>query len=83
MRGVRVKDPQHRIRTDKAKALESAADGEATKRGHTYVGTEHILFAILSNDGLGQTILNALGVSYGDAVAKFEELMRRQPSGRD
>lgn len=64
-------------RTDRAARLDELADAEAEKRGHTYVGTEHLLFALLAGEGVARTILNDLGVDYEAADAKFTELMNR------
>lgn len=63
--------------TPKAKrVLELAAD-EARRMRHNYIGTEHLLLAILrEKDGLGSLILRKLGVDFDAAraqVANFRD----------
>lgn len=50
--------------TERLKTCIRIADEEASKMGHNYIGTEHIVLAILVNgDGMGASILKGLGVT--------------------
>ena len=71
-RGERVAlTPEHL--TPRAKGVLERAIREARKLGHTYVGTEHILLAILTQqDGYAVLFLNELGV---DSVNLYSELL--------
>ncbi len=54
--------------TPRAKKLLSMAGSEAKALNHNYVGTEHILLAILrDNDGLAWHALTTAGLNYDDA----------------
>ena len=59
--------------TKKAQAILSVSKEEATKLGHSYIGTEHLLLGILSTDSVGCKILNEKGVFYKDALNKIEK----------
>jgi ATP-dependent Clp protease ATP-binding subunit ClpC len=45
-----------------AKVLELAVR-EALRLGHNYIGTEHILIALVSYEGLGGDVLRELGLT--------------------
>ena len=55
---------------------------EALRLGHNYIGTEHVLLALLENED-GDGILSGLGVdkrtSESRIAAVIEEIVRRQP----
>ncbi|GAB3700242.1 Clp protease N-terminal domain-containing protein [Saccharopolyspora tripterygii] len=55
---------------------------EALRMGHNYVGTEHILLALLENEN-GEGVLSGLGLdkrtSEAHITAAIEEIMRQQP----
>src|SRR5215471_10290215 len=49
--------------TERARQVLVIAQQEAEASGHSYIGTEHLLIALLrEEDGLGQIVLKALGV---------------------
>ena len=74
-RGERISlTPEHL--TPRAKGVLERAIREARKLGHTYVGTEHILLAILTQqDGYAVLFLNELGADstnlYGELLAEL------------
>jgi ATP-dependent Clp protease ATP-binding subunit ClpC len=50
--------------------------GEAVSLGHNYVGTEHLLLALLGGvGGMGAAILQGFGVDHERARAKVVELL--------
>ncbi|TWF94268.1 Clp protease N-terminal domain-containing protein [Saccharopolyspora dendranthemae] len=55
---------------------------EALRMGHNYVGTEHILLALLENEN-GEGVLSGLGLdkrtSEAHITAAIEEIVRQQP----
>ena len=68
--------------TPKAKrVLELAAD-EARRMRHNYVGTEHLLLALLrEKDGLAAAVLRRLGLNLGKARAQVLEYLIPDKSG--
>ena len=75
--------------TPRTKRILEISAVEARRLGHNYVGTEHILMAIIRDgDGVAAKILNLLGVSlatfYADIVRSIEgnpEAAEAQPQG--
>ncbi len=59
-----------------AKLLGERAPAEATALGHNYIGTEHMLLAILRQpEGMGANILNVLSVEIDQVRARVLQLM--------
>src|SRR4028119_21513 len=69
--------------TPKAKrVLELAAD-EARRMKHNYIGTEHLLLALLrEKDGLAATVLRKLGLNLDKARKQVEEYLGPEASGQ-
>ena len=66
--------------TDRARSVLTLAQEEARLMNHGFIGTEHILLGLIREDeGVGGTALKNLGVSYGAARDKVEEVIG--PSG--
>ena len=56
--------------------LELAGEYEALDLGHNYIGTEHILLALLrEGNGFAARVLTELGVDYASVKAKTIELL--------
>ncbi|MFG2040985.1 Clp protease N-terminal domain-containing protein [Dactylosporangium sp. NPDC048998] len=54
--------------TDRARTVVRVAKQEADELGHQAIGTEHIVLALLRDDGgIGHTVLRACGIEY-DAI---------------
>ena len=69
---------ERKIRTDRAADLDVLADIEAEKRGHKYVGSEHILLAMLATDrGIAAGVLAKMGVTYQMVSDEFDALIGR------
>lgn len=55
--------------TDKARKVMSLAQDEAKSLGQMYVGTEHLLLALIKEgDGIAAQALAQLDVSYGETL---------------
>jgi len=71
--------------TDRARSVLTLAQEEARLMNHGFIGTEHILLGLIREDeGVSGTALKNLGVSYGAARDKVEEvigLSGAMPSG--
>jgi len=67
--------------TDKAKRALYAAHEHAAARGHGYVGSEHILLALLSAPGAAERALTAAGVTRTFAEQAVERQMGRGEGG--
>jgi ATP-dependent Clp protease ATP-binding subunit ClpA len=65
--------------TPSAAALTDLARQEALKRGHRYIGTEHILLAILRQDRVAAGVLQSLGVTYENASKAIDFVLGREP----
>lgn len=63
----------------RSRAMMVAAQEEARALKHDYLGTEHILLALLAVDGGAADILQALGVELEAARAKVQELVGEGP----
>jgi ATP-dependent Clp protease ATP-binding subunit ClpA len=62
--------------TEKAKNVLTAAQDEATRAGHAYIGTEHVLAALLRvEDGVAARVLHGFGVTLPDARAAIARLL--------
>jgi ATP-dependent Clp protease ATP-binding subunit ClpA len=53
--------------TEKAKLTLMFAQVEAKQMNHNYIGTEHLLLALVATDGLAGKVLAELGVGLGEA----------------
>ena len=64
------------------KSVLKQAVKEALDLDHNYVGTEHLLLALLSTEGLARQILGNLGISYDAArdllVERLAEIVRQR-----
>lgn len=50
--------------TPRVRRTWAAAEAEANRRGHDYLGTEHLLLALLADrDGIAGRVLGELGVA--------------------
>jgi len=66
--------------SDSARQTLSRAEDAAREMNHEYVGTEHLLLAILQCDsGALTTSLRALGVDAGELRAQIERFVQRGP----
>jgi ATP-dependent Clp protease ATP-binding subunit ClpC len=64
--------------TDRARRALQVAGDEATALQHEYIGTEHILLALLHDrTGAAATILTTLGCDIAGIRAKIEEIAKR------
>ncbi|WP_283169764.1 ATP-dependent Clp protease ATP-binding subunit [Curtanaerobium respiraculi] len=67
--------------TDKARKVLVIAQDEARNLHQPYVGTEHILLALIKEkDGLAAQALNRLNVKYDDVVAGIREVATIDPN---
>lgn len=62
--------------TKKAQLVLGSSKKEASELGHSYIGTEHLLLGILSNDCVGCKILNEKNVFYQDV---FDLIKKNSP----
>lgn len=63
-----------------ARSVLARAEQEALHFNHEYVGTEHLLLAIVDDDsGLAFEVLNSLGVRGDDVRNEIEKLVQRGP----
>jgi len=63
--------------TDKARKALMVAQSEARKLHQPYVGTEHILLALLKErDGLASQALERLGLHYDEAVESIKQIVK-------
>jgi len=61
--------------TDKARKVMSLAQDEARNLGQMYVGTEHLLLALIKEgDGIAAQALSKLDVTYDETLATVKEL---------
>ena len=60
--------------TERAKKVLTLAQEEAERSHHSYIGTEHLLLAVLQADDGAARILNALGVEEHVARASIERV---------
>jgi Clp amino terminal domain, pathogenicity island component len=67
--------------TDQARHVLALAEQEARRLNHEYVGTEHLLLAIVGDDrGLAVEALRSLGIRAEDVRNEIEKLIQRGPS---
>ncbi len=71
--------------TDRARRVVVLAQEEARMRNHSYIGTEHILLALIDEgDGTGVKALESLGISLDAVRQQVEEIIgqgQHAPSG--
>ncbi|MGB4306001.1 MAG: ATP-dependent Clp protease ATP-binding subunit [Coprothermobacter proteolyticus] len=65
--------------SSEARRLLDIASEEARKLAHSYVGTEHLLLAILKEPSRVSSILNENGVFYDDVRKKVIEMGEQEP----
>jgi len=64
--------------TETMRAAMTEADGEATGFRHEYVGTEHVLLALLKQrTNVAQTMLKSRGVKCGELITATEHFVVR------
>ena len=64
--------------TERAKRLLTVAQEEAERSHHSYIGTEHLLIAVLmEEDGVAVTALNNLGVELDGVRSTIEAVLGR------
>ncbi len=64
--------------TERAKKVLTLAQEEAERSHHSYIGTEHLLLALLREDeGLASKVLHNLGVEIGKVRQTIESLLGR------
>ena len=50
--------------TPRVRRIQAAAEAEAEQRGHTFLGTEHLLLALAADpEGIASRVLRDLGVA--------------------
>ena len=67
--------------TDPAKRVLVLAQDEAMAQGHDYIGTEHVLLALVRGDGAAHDVLVGRGVRLDVARVIVEELVRGRRAG--
>jgi ATP-dependent Clp protease ATP-binding subunit ClpC len=71
--------------TDRARRVVVLAQEEARMRNHSFIGTEHILLALIDEgDGTGVKALESLGISRDEVRQQVEEIIgqgQHAPSG--
>jgi ATP-dependent Clp protease ATP-binding subunit ClpC len=71
--------------TDRARRVVVLAQEEARMRNHSFIGTEHILLALIDEgDGTGVKALESLGISLDAVRQQVEEIIgqgQHAPSG--
>jgi ATP-dependent Clp protease ATP-binding subunit ClpC len=68
--------------TPRAWTVMSSCIQEALKLGHNYIGTEHVLLALLNDDGVAAQVLSDLHVDHAAGTAKVVALLQQGPSAR-
>lgn len=63
--------------TDDAKAVLGMAQKEAEASGHSYIGSEHILLALLRQTGPGQNVLDGLGIDEAEVRDAVKHVLGR------
>jgi len=66
--------------TPRTKKVLEMAPHEAAQLGHNYIGTEHLLLALLrEGDGVGAQILSSSGIDVARALPQITQLMHSAP----
>ena len=64
--------------TTRAKKVIEIADEISIKLGHNYIGTEHILYGLVTEgEGVASKVLNNKGISQEKVLKRIEELLGR------
>jgi ATP-dependent Clp protease ATP-binding subunit ClpA len=70
--------------TDRARRAVTGAQEEARGLGHGYIGTEHLLLALLrEGDGIAARVLDSVGVTYDDIRATVAGVVGRGVGASD
>jgi ATP-dependent Clp protease ATP-binding subunit ClpC len=85
-RGTLAPPTGHIPFTPRAKTVLELASSEARDLSHDYIGTEHILLAVMrEGESAGAQVLRRSGVEFADVRHQIRQLMRRrqesQPPG--
>ena len=62
--------------TPKAKKMIELAMDEARNLGHNYIGTEHLLLAVIQDEGVAQQVLQSLGLDLGKTRQEVKDLLQ-------
>lgn len=66
--------------TPRTKTVVEYSLSEAQNLGHNYIGTEHLLLALLrEGDGIAAQLLKAMGLSFEDVVQEILQHMNEEP----
>jgi len=79
LRGAMVKSDQQVVEpalTARARRVVNSSRVEAGLLNHHYVGTEHILLALIKSDGLAGEILSEAGVYYEKVKEEVERILK-------
>ncbi len=76
-RGTEPPESGHIPFTPRAKKVLELSLRESQELGHTYIGTEHILLALIREGGVGAQLLAGAGVERDRARQQVIELLRR------
>ena len=74
-RGAQPPESGHIPFTPQAKKVLELSLGESMQLGHTYIGTEHILLALIREGGVGAQLLAGAGVEHHRARQQVLELL--------
>jgi ATP-dependent Clp protease ATP-binding subunit ClpA len=69
--------------TDRARNVAVDAQASARRLGHGYIGTEHILLALLQGDGIAARVLGSLGITPAAVEREVLAEVGRGPLGTD
>src|SRR5690242_8144613 len=68
--------------TERVRKVLAMAREEAAHLRHEYVGTEHLLLALLrEGEGVAATVLQNLGVDFDEVRDRIEEIVKKGKSG--
>jgi ATP-dependent Clp protease ATP-binding subunit ClpA len=67
--------------TERARWVVSNANAEANDFGHPYVGSEHLLLAMLKDTGLANGVLTGAGLTYGGVRTLLRQALGPSPLG--
>jgi ATP-dependent Clp protease ATP-binding subunit ClpC len=68
--------------TDRAKLAIAHAQNEANALGHNYVGTEHLLIALLREGGVGAAAMKEMGLDADRAIVAIKDVLGMEPASR-
>jgi len=66
--------------TPKAKRVFEQALQVARTQGHKYIGPEHLLYALVTEEGVATKVLRKLGVDIDTVKARLDELFGEEPA---